>query len=75
MQHNLQAITVQQVEVEDPNEPIKLRPSEPRITAVGCSVCGMVLDEALEVPCPGRSVKAMVNEWGDGLDFPSDENK
>ena len=63
MEHKLQAITIQQVEIEDPSEPVKLKTSEPRITAVGCMVCGMVLDEAIEVPsCPGRSVKDMINE-------------
>lgn len=70
MPHELQAITVQEVEVMDAEEPVKLRPLEPKQVAVGCRICGMVLDEALVMPCPGRSVKEMVNDWAGGLDLP-----
>lgn len=63
MEHQFQAITMEDLDVvpdpEDDRQVVAL-PKGEKDERVGCKVCYMPLDEALELPCPGRPLESML---------------
>jgi hypothetical protein len=71
VEHDLQAISVRSVKLKEVREDAIVVVGDPIEEQIGCLVCGMTVEETIEVPsCPGRKVKDMVAELTEGLEFP-----
>jgi hypothetical protein len=71
VEHELHAVSIRPVKVKEVRDDAIVVVGEEVQEQVGCLVCGMTVEEAVEVPsCPGRKVKDMVAELTEGLEFP-----
>ena len=66
----MEAISIRPVTLKEVRDNEIIVSGERADEMVWCRTCGMVVEEAIEVPCPGRRVKDIIAELTEGLDFP-----